>query len=244
MTKKRKIDLKSHMDEAILTEYLMFLFTGKEYFSIFTLDRKNRERFIGTVFYFVCHEILKWDGETSLIYMNDKIIDAFKLKTIYEKATYVCASKYFNLKECLSFAFPNEIKYDIEKDAIEEWERVNGYGKYEGNSGDCRFHKFYFDGQDGIIRTMTLLKYAISISLYNYSLSELYMFFADTPKAMKWLNQMHLKTCLNAAYKTPLDYFYYTFKNDNPENLALYINTALIQQNNKCITKRKAKTNK
>ena len=45
MTKKRKIDLKSHMDEAILTEYLMFLFTGKEYFSIFTLDRKNRERF-------------------------------------------------------------------------------------------------------------------------------------------------------------------------------------------------------
>lgn len=181
---------------------------------------KKREDAAGIIWRYAITQLLGWSAEDALFYLTPTIVKQLKMDCVYNALEL---SQSFDYRYLLSKAFPGKIKYDFTMDTISEYEKVLyiGLPKPKENEKKNAFRKKFFSNADGSKRAAICLKYAIQRFIGVKDIAELYEFFADTPNARKWLNEVKLGQNARILYSSPLDYFHYSLSLEQ-QNFFLY----------------------
>lgn len=194
-----------------LFEYGEILMGKKSGFDVtFRGSLEDKRRTAGVIWRYAIEKILGWSPEQAAIYMNDELIKTLRLDTTFGYMDYGTNDNiYFDIRFVLQYAFPEKIKYSLEDDAKNEYERIMKLGKWENDTEKHQFHKNYFKGPDGERRAAVVLNCAINSFLPDVTNLELYEFFADRGSANVWLKKNEIESGKKNLYNTPLEYLHY-----------------------------------
>lgn len=221
-------DLKN--DKKIIEEYEKFLLGGSASFCYLTNTEASKNEYMGKAFYYVCHDILKWNGRESVLYLNKDIIIKFKLDEMYNIVYGLkSAITTMNIRQLLSYAFPDEIKYNIENDSYDEFCKVMHLEEWENDREYQKYRKNFFTGKDAVDHANYILRFAREMFLSGLDKLELYEFFSNRTRINRWLSQMKLSLVITKIYYNPLDYLHFSLPWTD-ENLIYYINETVKQK--------------
>lgn len=185
-------------------------------------DAENKSK-VGEIWRYAIDEILKWDPETAVDFLNNKIVEALKLnKTYHAVGLLYRKNEQIDFKEILQYAYPGRIKYDSNASMIERYEKMLKAAK---NGKKSNFPKDYFKNSDGINKAIYLIRYASDAYLGAMQPDEKVRFFADADKSKAFINE-RLLTVPAKLFKTPLDYYHESIK-QNSEKEMIYENEIL-----------------
>lgn len=217
---KEGIDLIA--EELSVFEYQEILMGRKRDFTS-TFRGTLRDSYIeaGYIWHYAITQILNWNAAQALQYLTSEIVKRLELDKVFpyidfDSRGYVC--KY---RIILQYAFPGEIIYDEQEQAIDEWEHVCHRGQYINDDGYHYPKKFFLD-HDGLERAKILLRHVVGLYMSDESLLSQYEFFASS-KARQWLKDMHLQYPLTLTYDSPLEYFHASLP-DSQKNDFMYYN--------------------
>ena len=217
-------------DRKIVEEYEKFLFGGSASFSFLNNTEASKNEYMGRAFYYVCHDILKWNGRESLLYLNQDIIIKFRLGELYNTLySLKSATTTMNIKQMLSYAFPDEIKYDIKNDAYDEFCKVMHLEEWENSRENFKYRKNFFTGKDAVEHANCILQFSRDMFLPELDKLELYEFFSNRSRVGRWLSKMKLGPAISKVYYNPLDYLHFSLPWTD-ENLVYYINETIKQK--------------
>jgi len=177
----------------------------------------------GNIWRYAITNLLKWTPEEALLYLNYDIVRSLKLHFTFEalgidpKTTYIADYRYI-----LQHAFPGEIHYDINVEAVEEYEKMINIAKWRNNNINFKYPKGFFDGIEGTQRANIIMNYAVKTFLSFMPLDEQYAFFADSANARRWLEEKKLDLALKYTYHTPMEYFHESLPLGERDNLFYY----------------------
>lgn len=194
--------------EEIVYEYEQILLGKKQkYISSFIGTDIQKKDAAGTILYYAINNILHWDPETAKANLTGEIIKELKLETVL-KILELPYTKLdiFTVQKILELAFPGNVKYSFSRQTIDIYTQVLNI---DGQSHIPEFPKGFFSGEDGLRRASICLMYAVSATLYDKTLRQLYDFFAS-PACNKWLRKMRLAGNIKKLYDDPLEYFHYS----------------------------------
>lgn len=169
-------------------------------------------------------KILKWTPQDAVNNLTKQIVENLCLdRTLYsvginQKKTYIIDYRFM-----LQHAFPDEIHYDVEKEAIAEWERSMHLGKWMNNKEPHRIPKSFFTANNGRDRANAILRHAVNLFLSSMSAKDMYMFFANSQNAKRWLTKKLLIKPCTLWYTSPLEYFHEAM--DYPERSEFWKHT-------------------
>lgn len=210
-------------EELNIYEYEEVLTGSKKDFNCsFKGDTKDNEVAIGNIWRYAIRNILHWTPQMAERYLTDEIVDKLQLNKTFIAIGFDREKTYMkDYRFILKYAFPNEIKYDLVEQTIDEYEKVAKIGRYSNDTEAKKYSKKFFIGTDGIKRAQILLRHVISLYLSSYTVNELYRFFAEK-KAVRWLQNKRLGTPLKLIYTTPLDYFHDSLRFDQRDDCTYY----------------------
>lgn len=192
----------------IIYEYEQILLgKKKKYISSFIGTDMQKKSAAGTILYYAINNILHWDPETAKANLTGEVIKELKLETVL-KTLGLSYTKLdiFTVQKILELAFPGNVKYSFSRQTIDIYTQVLNI---DGKSHISEFPKGFFSDEDGLRRASICLMYAISATLYDKTLRQLYNFFAS-PACNKWLRKMRLAGNVKKLYDDPLEYFHYS----------------------------------
>lgn len=195
---------------SVVYEYEQILLgKNKAFVNSFDNDLPN-EKVIAYLWRYVIEELLHWTPQQAVSYMTMETVHQLHLQnTIKKISTPPGISNEKIPLYVLSLCYPKEVKYSIQKQVIDEYERVLA-------SPTAKFAKNYFDDAQALQKAVYCMNYAITASLSDMTVNDLYIFFADEEKAREWLATFKLADLQLALFDSPLDLFHYTsFRNSN-----------------------------
>ena len=195
---------------SVIYEYEQILLgKNKAFVNSFDNDLPN-EKVLVHLWRYVIEELLHWDSQQAVSYMTmDTVYQMHLQNTIKKIQTPPGISSEKLPLYVLSLCYPNQIKYTIQKQVVDEYERVL-------SSPTAKFAKNYFDDAQALQKAVFCMNYAISQFLADLSINELYALFADTKKSSKWLEQVKLLELQQALFDSPLELLHYTsYRNSN-----------------------------
>lgn len=194
--------------EEIIYEYEQILLEKKKkYISSFIGSDQQKKEAAGIILNYAIVHIMRWDSETAKANITSEGLKSLCLDTVL-KTMNIPTTKLdqFSIRKILQLAFPNDKRYTLTRQTIDIYTQVLNI---DGDSSIKEFPKGFFTDADGLKRAGICLMYAISMSLYDKTLRELYDFFAS-PESSKWLKEMKLLTNSKKLYDTPLEFFHYS----------------------------------
>ncbi len=172
---------------------------------------RERQHVIGVIWRYAITHILHWTPEQALTFMDRKIMQALCLEKTLRKLDIVLSStRYLDLRQILQYAFPKEISYSLEHQAIEEYRHVMKMDEFQYDTTPYRFPKGFFRAFEGMQRAGVIIKYAIETYLGDKTLYQIYHYFGDETKGRAWLKSHHLDIMHISGHKKPLDFVHFT----------------------------------
>ena len=192
----------------------------------------ERKAIVGIIWRYVIDDLLEWDLDDVRHghMMTPEIISDLKLDQTLPYADILYSpKKYFNIMEVLQYAYPDKITFDFVGETIKEYDKVSKRGVFKNDQEPSRFRKGFFENYEGEQRLKTIFGYAVNQFMDNPSPGTLFAFFADQPRATKWLTKHKINRNIIQAYNTPLDLCRCCYEDPDTANL-LYLNELLKQQ--------------
>lgn len=212
--------------KTILYEYEEILLgkNGKDFKTIFNGSLEERRKVAGVIWRYAISNLLRWTPEQAETSLTKEIIESLCLDKTYSKMEIEYGvRKFFDIRSVLRYAFPEKIKFDVEKHAIEEYKRVMKLDEWKYDNTKYRFHKGFFRGPDGAIRSQVILSYAIAVYFDDVSNYALYRFFGDEKEANQWLEDHRLGGNVIPGFKTSLELLHYSLPQERG-NKFYYLN--------------------
>ena len=171
--------------------------------SYFCYDDAQNEKEAIVLFRYVFEKVLHWTPEDIRNNISMEIIEKLKLKKAYNQIIF--PRELSRRSDCFYLAkkcYPDQI-HGLNQDDIWRMEYMKVLdNKYE------KFPKNYFSEAAGDLRAKVFLLYQLETQAKFRNKEEMYMFFADTPQAIKFLKSVKLKTPLDLLYASPLEYMH------------------------------------
>lgn len=180
---------------------------------------------VGAIWRYAITELLGWTPQQALTYLTEDIVKLLSLDVFYAQiGININSAKYIGSDHSfiLQYAFPEQISYSFYNETLNDYLRVVKNG--ERGDGKLRNAKNFFVGEDGIKRAHILMQYCVNNYLSNMTLREKYEFFANTEKALKWIESKRLNVVLAKIYSTPLEYFHESLKDEDKSDFLYHSN--------------------
>ena len=178
---------------------------------------------VGNVWRYAVTHLLKWTPQEAAKYMTAEIVEMLCLDKTFKAIGFKPKCSYIgDYRFVLQYAFPDEIKFDMRKQAINEYQRVAGIGRWAGEKEEHRFPKKFFLDNNGIERANIVFNYVISLYLGDMSVPELYQFFSKKREALAWLKDKRLDAPLKLIYNDPIEYLHCSLPYSKRDNLLYY----------------------
>ncbi len=217
-------------DRTVIYEYEQILTGKRKNFSEVTINGnlENRRKAGAVAWRYAVKNILHWPAEQAARLFSLRLVKALKLDTTlkFMKIDYT-ANAFIDFREILSFAFPDEIHYDVEEQARDEYKRILKIDEFENDMSRHKFHKGFFSGEEGGKRTQTVVNYAIERFMGNVTDYELYSFFGSD-EAIRWCNEYRIGKRDIPGFRDPLELMHFTLPDSDADYL-LYLNERLKQ---------------
>ena len=155
--------------------------------------------------------------------ISNEFLDFFGVRKIAKKLK--CPSALDPEKDLFYIAqrvYPEAVGMSKEDAVLFSYQRVI-------SGRERKFPKKFFAGKDGMENACIILRYVINQCLNVDSIEALYLFFADTPRARRFLEEHRLSTVCKDMYDLPLDFLYDAIE-DVDGNKELYYQYALFCQ--------------
>lgn len=183
----------------------------------------------------IFEKYLKWTPQEAYYCLNEEVIRTMKLVPLIRFIRF--PSEFNPMQDCfyiVAKAYPDEFTINSVKQTEIVYNRVL--------SGEAsRYPKFFFEGQDGIVRALICLKYAIKEYLTVTTANELYRYFAHD--GVVFLKKYKLWDAFVLNFGTiPIDYLHSCFtKEVQQEYSFLYNKYKMIDNYKKETIKKKEK---
>lgn len=213
--------------EEIIYEYEQILLgKKKKYISSFIGTAPQKEAAAGVILHYAISNILHWDPETAKANITYDLLKSLCLDTVL-KTIGIQPGKLdiFAVQKILQSAFPKEEKYSFTRQTIDIYSQVLNF---DGQSVMTELPKNFFNEEDGIRRASICLIYAVSATLHEFNLRQLYDFFIS-PDCVKWLKDMKLYNNIKRMYDTPIEYFHYSLP-PKQRNYIYFYNDVLLEK--------------
>lgn len=215
-------------DKTIIYQYnniLMGKWVQNPFKYIFEGNEKDQKKIAGIIWRYAISCLLGWTPDQALVYMDDEIIKALYLDLTYPYLGFDNGKDtYVDLREVLQYAYPDEIHFTLEDQAIREYERVSRKKK-KGEKKE-RYHKNFFKNYEGAQRFKVIFNYAVSKVMDNPAPVDLFAFFADEEQAKKWLHSNNISKIMTGSFDSTLDICQECFEDEIQGNI-LYMNEIL-----------------
>lgn len=203
-------------EEVLLGHKLNFMYS-------FSGPKPDKERAVGIVWRYAVTDFLGWTPEGALKYMDEPLAKLLCLDRTYVALDYDRkADNSPDFSFFLQYAFPDRISHDWKKTALNEYRRVAKLGIYANDPTTYRYPKKYFLDSAGEDRARFLLRTVVNEYLSDRSEFDRYVFFADKPKASRWLSSHKLDSPVKLIYGTPLDYYHESLPDEEKNELLYY----------------------
>ena len=194
---------------------------------------------VGVILRYVVDHLFHMPPEDALAYFNYDIALQLRFDLLIgngnRKIDDLSLCRTTDFRELFQLAYPGNIKFDLEHKVIAEVDRALGIGihqrdeipeetipgKKRKTGKEERFPKNFFSDDKGEEKLFIALRYLVSCFLGYMTKEELYEFFADTPKARKWLHEVSLYKHASQHFPDPLDLYHYSLPYDE-QNETLY----------------------
>lgn len=220
------------MTQEVIYEYEDILMGKRKNFGT-SLDGNKKEisEKVGAVWKYAVVHLLKWTPQQAVKYLTYDIVKMLCLDKTFNKMNFKPERTYIgDFRLFLQYAFPDEVRMGLTEQTISEYERIAKIGKWANDqNNEIRYPKKFFTDESGMKRAAILLNHVISLYLSTYTIEELYDFFANKKKAIKWLREKSLEApCKDVYDGDTLEYFHFSlpFYKQN----YLYYSLALINE--------------
>ena len=171
--------------------------------SYFSYSPEQNEKEAIELFRYVFGEVLHWTPDDIRNRLTMDIIDKLKLKKPYGKFLFprelsARGDYWYIAKKC----YPDR----IHGASIEDIWKMEYLKVLDNRCG--KFPKNYFTESEGQLRAKVFLLHQLNGTVRFESAEELYMFFADSATATKYLDSLKLKTPLEVLFHSPLEYLH------------------------------------
>ncbi len=207
---------------SVIAEYEQILLgKNKSFVNSFDNEIPN-EKVVVALWRYVIEKLLHWTPQQAVNYMSMETVHQMHLQNTIKKISTPPGISSEKLPiYVLSLCYPKEVKYSIQKQVIDEYERIL-------ESESSKFAKNYFDDAQALQKAVYCMNYALSLSFADLSVYELYKFFSDSKKASIWLKNYKLLDMQESLFDSPLDLFHYTsLRNSNFLYLSYKLNKSI-----------------
>lgn len=155
-----------------------------------------------SLFRYVFEDLLQWTPYMIRDYISWDLIRWLKLDIAVNKIEFpVELDKNKDLFYIAHLLYPNLISYRRREYTLSLYNKVM-------NKEKRKFPKDFFSAKNGQENLKICFLYCVEQNLFDLSLKEQYMFFADLPKATVFLKKTGLRVPYYRFYRTVLDLFH------------------------------------
>ncbi len=212
-------------ESTVLYEYLNILHGHQRGFKLaMNASAEANKKEAGYVWRYVVSKMLRWTPQEALVYLTPKIIKETMLdRTFPAFGKDLNPEAVYEYSEMLHYAFPGEIRYSLKEETINIYKRTAKVGEFAKDNAKRRKMKGFFFDTCGVERAKILLNFIVGEYLSDYTIIELYDFFADDKAALSWLKEKKLaEPVLKGLYASPLDYLHKCIKPERRSNFLYY----------------------
>jgi len=189
----------------LIQEYEKILLGKNKDFSSVYIKHNAKESEVSELLKYAFCDILGFTPEDMRDYLSPELIKRMKLKKAIDKIDYPPEfknEKYSNLDYLASVVYPDKVKY-TKKDII-----LSTYVKVL--SGETRFPKNFFTAYEHDVYFPICLFYAIDKNLRFKAIGDLYKFFSNKERGMKFLQKVKLYQPYRKVYHdSPLNILHF-----------------------------------
>ena len=181
----------------------------------------------GNIWRYAVLHLLHWTPKEAVEHMNYDIVRMLYLDKTFKAIGFKRTNNYNpDFKYALQYAFPDEecCRMDLNAQAISEYKHVAKLGEWANDTITYKYPKKFFIGENGVKRANYIMRFVVRQYLAGImSRREMYAFFADRRKAKKWLVGKCLESPVTIIYQSPLDYFHFSQKFNEQDDVLYYI---------------------
>lgn len=205
-------------------EYEAILLGRKTNFKKANLSQKEKETKIANIWGYAVTELLGWTPKEAVYMMDENIVKMLCLDRTYPILGYIPTQTFrSDFRMFLQYAFPESVKFDFTEQTLSEYKHVAKLDKWSNDKEFYRYPKNFFRGREGLSRAKICLQYALSVYMSDLSIEDQYNFFSNDKKAAIWLKRYCLDGPYNIIFtKDALDYFHYSLKDEDKNNVIFY----------------------